>query len=138
MGIDWEYEKEGYDLGEFGYYLPDFWLPQVSMWAEVKPRVFTPLEYSKIKALAKGTKHSVLQLVGMPDFLTYEATDDADYLFEDGHSYFIMEHRFYSYTEFQGMPIDEMRIAVRETYGVFLADAINAARSARFEYGESG
>ena len=24
LGIDWEYEKEGYDLGELGWYLPDF------------------------------------------------------------------------------------------------------------------
>jgi hypothetical protein len=26
LGIKWEYEKEGYDLGEAGYYLPDFWV----------------------------------------------------------------------------------------------------------------
>lgn len=24
LGIEWEYEKEGYDLGELGWYLPDF------------------------------------------------------------------------------------------------------------------
>jgi hypothetical protein len=29
LGIQWEYEKEGYDLGDAGWYLPDFWLPQV-------------------------------------------------------------------------------------------------------------
>jgi hypothetical protein len=27
LGIAWEYEPEGYDLGEVGWYLPDFWLP---------------------------------------------------------------------------------------------------------------
>ncbi len=36
LGIEWEYEKEGYGL-QSGKYLPDFWLPQVSMWAETKP-----------------------------------------------------------------------------------------------------
>jgi ribosomal protein S27E len=29
LGVKWEYEKEGYDLGEAGCYLPDFWLPDV-------------------------------------------------------------------------------------------------------------
>lgn len=37
LGIRWEYEKEGYDLGEAGWYLPDFWLPDLKMWIEVKP-----------------------------------------------------------------------------------------------------
>ena len=37
VGIEWEYELEGFDLGEFGYYLPDFWLPQAEYHAEVKP-----------------------------------------------------------------------------------------------------
>lgn len=27
LGLQWEYEKEGYDLGDLGGYLPDFWFP---------------------------------------------------------------------------------------------------------------
>lgn len=26
LGIEYEYEKEGFDLGELGYYLPDFYI----------------------------------------------------------------------------------------------------------------
>ena len=37
LGIKYEYEKEGYDLGELGWYLPDFWLPEFRMWVEIKP-----------------------------------------------------------------------------------------------------
>ena len=37
LGIKWEYEAQGYDLGELGYYLPDFWLPEFDCWIEVKP-----------------------------------------------------------------------------------------------------
>jgi hypothetical protein len=37
LGIKYEYEKEGYSLGELGWYLPDFWLPQFNCWAEIKP-----------------------------------------------------------------------------------------------------
>ena len=40
MGIAWEYEKEGYKLPG-GWYVPDFWLPQVRRWAEVKPGEFS-------------------------------------------------------------------------------------------------
>ena len=36
MGIRWEYEKEGYQLRS-GWYLPDFWLPEMQLWIEVKP-----------------------------------------------------------------------------------------------------
>lgn len=35
LGIKWEYEKEGYDLDGL-WYLPDFWLPELGYWVEVK------------------------------------------------------------------------------------------------------
>lgn len=35
LGIEWKYEAEGYELGEYRY-LPDFWLPRLGLWAEVK------------------------------------------------------------------------------------------------------
>lgn len=37
LGVKWEYEKEGYDLGAAGRYLPDFWLPNEQVWVEIKP-----------------------------------------------------------------------------------------------------
>jgi hypothetical protein len=36
LGFKWEYEKEGYDLGEIGWYLPDFYLPEFNCWIEIK------------------------------------------------------------------------------------------------------
>jgi len=38
LGVQWEYEKEGY-MTEAGWYLPDFWLPEVNggSWLEIKP-----------------------------------------------------------------------------------------------------
>jgi hypothetical protein len=71
MGIEWEYEKEGFDLGDAGWYLPDFWLPQVEMWAEVKPG---PLKYDEIrrcKALNEATGQGVILLEGTPDVRSY-------------------------------------------------------------------
>ena len=138
MHIEWEYEKEGYNLGALGCYLPDFWLPQVNMWAEVKAKEFTPEERYKILDLACGTHHPVLMLVGPPDFLTYEATDGYDYLLGEGHMYHLTESRFYGNTEFQMMPKNEMRVAIKSDGCYQLERAINAALSARFEFGESG
>ena len=50
LGIKWEYEKEGFDLGEkFGYYLPDFYLPKLSIptWIEIKSDSKIPNEELK-------------------------------------------------------------------------------------------
>lgn len=37
LGLQWEYEPEGFDLGAAGWYLPDFYLPQLDSWIEIKP-----------------------------------------------------------------------------------------------------
>lgn len=37
LGIKWEYEKEGFDLGDGLRYLPDFWIPEYKCWVEIKP-----------------------------------------------------------------------------------------------------
>lgn len=36
LGIRWEYERQGYDLGGVRY-LPDFWIPEKNLHLEVKP-----------------------------------------------------------------------------------------------------
>jgi hypothetical protein len=41
LGIDWEYEKEGLDLDGV-WYLPDFWLPHMETWIEIKPKIYIP------------------------------------------------------------------------------------------------
>lgn len=71
MGFKFCYEYEGFDLGAFGFYLPDFWLPQVKMWAEVKPVEFTSIETVKCSALQKNSGCACLMLDGQPDFRSY-------------------------------------------------------------------
>lgn len=39
LGVEWEYEPQGYLVGDEGHqrpYLPDFYLPQLGTWVEVK------------------------------------------------------------------------------------------------------
>lgn len=51
LNLQYVYEMEGYDLGELGWYLPDFWFPDLSAFGEVKPKTFTRAEYDKAATL---------------------------------------------------------------------------------------
>lgn len=65
LGIKWEYEPEGFELGNGLRYLPDFWLPEWGIWIEVKPVAPDAAGVEKARRLAAG--HSaVLMLVGEP------------------------------------------------------------------------
>jgi len=59
LGIKWEYEKEGYNLGNGIYYLPDFWLPQLDCFIEIKPIKASEEELKKAELLCAGTKKTV-------------------------------------------------------------------------------
>ena len=85
LDIKWEYEKEGFHLGQGINYLPDFWLPEVNMWAEVKPEEFNEIELLKARLLAKQSGNPVLKLIGIPDNKTYDAVKYS----EDDNSYFV-------------------------------------------------
>lgn len=72
IGIKYEYEKEGYDLGELGWYLPDFWLPEYQMFVKVKWEDFTQEEYDKCVCLCVNVPDSgFLLLIGPPDLKPY-------------------------------------------------------------------
>ncbi len=153
LGIQWEYEKEGYDLGEAGWYLPDFWLPQVEMWAEVKPAPFTAEEMRKIQALVACTHNDALMLDGTPTTRNYwgfgwingqdrESGDDLvymeDYVLQEAHHYWQTEGRFFCST---GAPAYTVEGLWSHPIGCLcrycdMDGAVVAARSARFEYGE--
>ena len=76
-GIAWEYEKEGYDLGELSWYLPDFWLPSVRLsfgkylsspgcWIEIKPK-YDETALQKLRRLALLTSAPACLFYGLPD-----------------------------------------------------------------------
>lgn len=67
LNVRWEYESEGYELGQGERYLPDFYLTEYRMFAEVKPVPFTYKEHSKCKRLAVQTQKIVIELVGLPN-----------------------------------------------------------------------
>jgi len=145
LSIKFEYEPEGFILPS-GRYLPDFWLPQVKMYAEVKSVNFSKHELALASELYQATGYEVLLLVGTPDGILYPAfTNKGNIIYYDiqeGHRYWETENRFYSedflIPKYTG---DETKIpSIFETQKSREPNvsAIEAARSARFEFGESG
>ena len=63
LGIEYEYEKEGFDLNGIGY-LPDFWLPDLSTWVEIKGDIPTANELEKCEKLSKYSGNCVFLLSG--------------------------------------------------------------------------
>lgn len=63
LDISWEYEKEGFDLDGV-WYLPDFWLPELKCWVEIKGQEPTLEENEKARLLALGTKETTFILWG--------------------------------------------------------------------------
>lgn len=59
LRVRYEYEREGFDLGEVGYYLPDFWLPDFEVWIEIKGQMPTDEEEKRAAALADSSGHTV-------------------------------------------------------------------------------
>jgi len=65
LGIKYEYEAEGFDLGDGILYLPDFWLPQHQVWAEIKgDGSISDKEKEKVEALARETRYPALIFQG--------------------------------------------------------------------------
>lgn len=115
LGLEWEYEAEGYDMGDAGRYLPDFWLPGIGWHIEIKPDSLTisAADLAKIKEFDSNPPKNdqgellslgVIVLAGTPAY----PSENMDYFCAraDVHS-----HRR-------------------------ITDAVVAARSARFEHGE--
>lgn len=69
LGVRWQYEPEGFDLSKhgLGYYLPDFFLPDLNYWIEVKPAsVQDDAAYEKLGWVAAATGADGLVVAGEP------------------------------------------------------------------------
>lgn len=144
VGLDFEYEPEGFEFDNGKRYLPDFWLPNVQSWAEVKPMPLTMSEMDSCAQLVKATGYGCVLLVGSPEAQPYErlfvlAQQERDHRHRpialppgiglcDAKidTEYVSERRFYICT-------GNGEIADRD-----VLKAVQAARSARFEFGESG
>jgi hypothetical protein len=164
LGVRYEYEKEGYDLGEAGWYLPDFWLPDCGGWVEIKPGEPTRDERDKLHALVGGLRQPLVLLEGVPDEDEYGTTsarvlawddleDDWLALMEEDPEDFGGDDAVAKCLRDRGMVREVPPHTFSGVFAIFRAygnpfgpgfegeqfwDAIRAARSARFEHGRSG
>ena len=69
LGVKWEYEKEGFDLGDDTKYLPDFWLPEQKVWVEVKGEQKDG-DTKKAWALSEQSGFPSVVVWGLPDELS--------------------------------------------------------------------
>lgn len=87
LGVKWIYEPEGFTDGKICY-LPDFYLPELNTYLEIKP--ITPLkeEEEKCELLTKITGCPVVCMFGQP----------IDYLREDTNGGFL--YNYFSHSEY--------------------------------------
>lgn len=147
-GIGWQYETEGFDLGNGTTYLPDFWIkhvnfvepypegnpPEQGMWLEIKGAEPTETEHDKCRQLSRVTGHCVYLVHGDPmDHVTWKFHPRAGGPFFDDRNpaanhpaeHNVLEHY---------LAVDARPDAFNYDFG----EAQTAARSARFEHGERG
>lgn len=66
LQVDFEYEREAYEMDGM-FYLPDFWLPQMRCFLEIKPEEATQEEIEKAARLSAHTKRDVYIFEGSPE-----------------------------------------------------------------------
>lgn len=76
MGIKYKYEPKGFELPDGSMYLPDFYLPVVNIFAEVKPTFLTEEEQQRCIGVHQKHGSRILMLTGTPDFKSYYCLED--------------------------------------------------------------
>jgi hypothetical protein len=160
LGIKWEYEPEGYDLGKAGWYLPDFWLAKIEIWVEVKPVAIVEYgqEWDKLTAL-RDAHHPIALLQGNIAeeerlLFTHDCTDSSGGASERYFEWFCCSrcNRIWPDVSsnvdslftgsWQSIPFRcEHTVGIDRTKSnnqKAINNAYTAARAARFEHGENG
>lgn len=157
LKIPWEYEAERYQLPS-GKYLPDFWLPRQELFYEVKGVAPTVAYRRLLEELSVGTGHRVALAVGsIPDparyapgsegesdfwIDTYEPTVDTGLVERQAWtqcakcSFFDLRHE--GIGRLAGCGCKEGTLECGQLAPRTVLEAMRAARSARFEHGQSG
>jgi hypothetical protein len=85
LNLRWDYEKEGYEFSDGTKYLPDFYLPEMFTWVEIKPLEWAggywPDRDAMDKAgkLAEATLKRVVIICGSPGLFPSFSKDQVPY-----------------------------------------------------------
>ncbi len=98
LGIPFQYEKEGFELNGVRY-LPDFYLPKLKAWIEVKGTETSQEERNKAESLCATTKENVYIFIGPPSHEWISGAQSAEVIrlpcewtdcqvsYDDGHEW---------------------------------------------------
>lgn len=134
LGIKWEYESEGYDLGNGIHYLPDFKVEiysdimnDVYAWIEIKGLLPNKDEINKCVLLMQQGKRPVYLFSGTPGSHEVYKVITGKLINVSGNNMDEITAKVFALEPSWYMRIKEYHIE----------DAIQAAKSARFEFGET-
>lgn len=122
LGVEYDYEPEGFDLGDLGFYLPDFYLPENKWFVEVKGN------YKDVNGLKKARHLDNYPSEGDMGCLIFRDLEYAySRILSDGSR------------DFNGGFLKHIMINPLKTNKTLrdYNNAITKARQARFEHGES-
>ena len=81
IGVKFQYEPEGYALSDGVWYLPDFWLPDMECWIEIKGQIPTEEEQRKMELLVEDSQKNGYIFYGeLPNYAF-------DYMWESDSAY---------------------------------------------------
>jgi len=152
LGWKWDYEPQGFHLDK-GAYLPDFWVETIHRWVEIKPPNPPDVAYELLQQLSDGTGKHAMLIAGDPwpehhsvtlfrpggpseyelntyseGFCDCRKCDGGIWVSGDCGASSILCSCDPDRTKYPGLP-ENMSLVHK---------AHVAARSARFEYGETG
>lgn len=85
LNVPFVYEPDTYDLGESGCYIPDFYLPNLDCFVEIKPDVIIEGRESPCYALAEDSGKTVFLIHGRPQVYNFdEGHKDTPYCYAPG------------------------------------------------------
>jgi hypothetical protein len=152
LQIRWDYELEGFDLGNAGWYLPDFWLPDYHCWFEIKggEEAVSEAVVLRLKVLCEDLETSGAIACGLPDSnhgsVRWAECLRCGYIFPVGVTLWVCpvpgctskHESFHPLTYCGCSTVDETQGVTEITFeSERLKYAYRAARGARFEHGES-
>lgn len=143
IGLKYEYEVEGYEMNGVRY-LPDFYIPSLDRWFEIKAKPLSEYEMKKCEEFCfnkdnENIKFSVL--IGSPEAVKIDNFAGVfEYVWEWPSEKYPSNYRFLAPAE-----LSEKEFYSRFMQGLWVVPGVteeeltlaaSAAREARFEFGE--
>jgi hypothetical protein len=99
LGLKWEYEKEGFEFDDGTRYLPDFWLPQLGVWVEIKGE--KPDEkIQKLMSNFRNRSNAICLFWGLPgenpgEIYCFDLSDSGGGAFDFECIFYLRQRAFY-------------------------------------------